>query len=89
MSDLAAGGLFNQHLTLLSFLTLGIVSGADELLLVHSERRKASTDDQTWDRQPFDTLWDVPQLQAYLQGPRGTHQGLMEACTAYSCMPPA
>lgn len=62
------GGLFNQHLSLLSFLTLGISSGCTELLIEYSPRRKHSVALSLWDAEPFDSLWDVMLLSNFLQG---------------------
>ena len=64
----AEGGLFNQHLQLLSFLSLGIASGCSELLVEHSPRRKHSVSVPGYIREPLDSLWDVDQLRTYLEG---------------------
>lgn len=64
----AEGGLFNQHLALLSSLTLGIASGCSEFLVEHSPRRKHSISSSEWEHEPFDSLWDADQLSKYLEG---------------------
>ena len=60
-------GLHNQHLALLSFLTVGVALGADELLIESSERRYHSLENFTFIPEAFETLWDRAQLGAFLQ----------------------
>lgn len=62
------GGLFNQHLAVLSFATTAVACGASELHVVSSTRRYQALDNFTWIDEPFETLWDKAELTGYLQG---------------------
>lgn len=62
------GGLFNQHLAVLAFATMGVACGASELHITASTRRYEAMDNFTWLEAPFDTLWDKAELAGFLQG---------------------
>lgn len=68
LETILGGGLFNQHLELLAFATLGVASGASELNVLSSSRRYQAIDNFNWTYEPFETLWDKAELAAYLQG---------------------
>ena len=61
-------GLFNQHLSLLSFLTIAIAAGADEVLVSGSKSRDRWAKDAAWIDSNFTDVWDVAAIEGFLAG---------------------
>jgi len=67
-STCARTGLINQHLSLLSFVTIGVACGADELLVTAASSRDLFRRDANWFDVDFNKLWNATALAAFLQG---------------------
>ena len=68
-------GLMNQHLNTLNFLTLGIVLGADELVIVESRSRSNFSVNASWESRDFADLWNTTKVASFLAG------GVTRPCT--------
>ena len=58
----------NQHLNTLNFLTLGIVLGADELVIVESRSRSNFSVSASWESRDFADLWNTTKVASFLAG---------------------
>ena len=61
-------GLMNQHLALLNFLTLGIVVGADELVVTASRSRSNFSANASWESRDISELWNTTRMASFLAG---------------------
>ena len=63
-----AQGLMNQHLSILNFLTLGIVVGADELVVTAARSRSDFSASASWEGRPISELWNTTKISKFLSG---------------------
>ena len=61
-------GLMNQHLSIVNFLTLGIVVGADELAVTSSRSRSNFSASASWESRDLAELWNTTEIASYLEG---------------------
>ena len=58
----------NQHLSVINFLTLGIVVGADELVIAESRSRSNFSASARWEGRDFADLWNATKIASFLAG---------------------
>ena len=58
----------NQHLSILNFLTLGIVVGADELVVTSARSRSNFSATASWESRDISELWNTTKIAKFLSG---------------------
>ena len=76
----------NQHLSILNFLTLGIVVRADELVVTASRSRSNFSADASWESRDISELWNTTKIALFLESEApGPHGAALYMCTLSAC----
>ena len=77
----------NQHLSILNFLTLGIVVGADELVVTAARSRSNFSTSASWEAREISELWNVTRIATFLADMPPILQcaAHVNMCTLFAC----